>query len=160
MCIEGMIQFNKSKSAVLAKILSLWSGVRIDNPMMQSDWRVANPSVCLMGGIQTALLDKLLNEQHQQAGLAARFLLSCVEENSETTTKARRDCLGQEKGNLGGASVINNVLQKLDDSRENAHTVEYVGKAGLLIGEFEDSLKSKHKQGSEAENAAYPKLVT
>ena len=51
MCIEGMIQFNKSKSAVLAKILSLWSGVRIDNPMMQSDWRVANPSVCLMGGI-------------------------------------------------------------------------------------------------------------
>ena len=51
MCIEGMIQFNKSKSALLAKILSLWSGVRIDNPMMQSDWRVANPSVCLMGGI-------------------------------------------------------------------------------------------------------------
>ncbi len=51
MCIEGMVQFNKSNSAVLAKILSLWSGVRIDNPTMQSDWRVANPSVCLMGGI-------------------------------------------------------------------------------------------------------------
>ena len=62
---------------------------------MQSYWRVANPTVCLMDGIQTALLDKLLNEQHQQAGLAARFLLSCAEENSEKTTKARRDCLGQ-----------------------------------------------------------------
>ena len=51
MCIEGMVQFNKSNSAVLAKILSLWSGVRIDNPTMQSNWRVANLSVCLMGGI-------------------------------------------------------------------------------------------------------------
>ena len=56
--------------------------------------------------------------------------------------------------------MINNVLQKLDGIREDAHTVEYDGKAGLLIGEFENSLQSKHKQGSKAENAAYPKLVT
>ena len=42
MCIEGMDQFSKSKSAVMGKILSLWSGVRLDNPTMQSDWRVAN----------------------------------------------------------------------------------------------------------------------
>jgi len=96
-----------------------------------------------MGGIQTALLDKLLIEQHQQAGLAARFLLSYVEENSEITTKAERDCLGQEKGKLGGASLINNVLQKLVDSREDAHTLEYDGKAGLLMGAFEDFLKRK-----------------
>ena len=143
MYIEGMVQFNKSKSAVLAKILSLWSGVRLNNPTMQSDWRFANPSVCLMGGIQTALLDKLLIEQHQQAGLAARFLLSYVEENSEITTKAERDCLVQEKGKLGGASVINNILQKLVDSREDAHTLEYDGKAGLLMGAFEDFLKRK-----------------
>ena len=160
MCIEGMDQFSKSKSAVMGKILSLWSGVRLDNPTMQSDRRVANPYVCLMGGIQTALLDKLLNEQHQQAGLAARFLLSYVEENPEITIKVERDRLGQEKENLGGASVINNVLQKLVDSREDAHTVEYAGKAGLLMGEFEDSLKRKRKQGSDAENAVYPKLVT
>ncbi len=160
MCIEGMVQFNKSKSAVLAKILSLWSGVRLDNPTMQSDRRVANPYVCLMGGIQPALLDKLLNETHQQAGLAARFLLSFVEENPEITTKAERDRLGQEKERLGGSSLINNFLQRLVDNRDGAHTSQYDEKAGLLMGEFEDSLKRKRKQGSEAENAVYPKLVT
>ena len=160
MCIEGMDQFSKSKSAVMGKILSLWSGVRLDNPTMQSDRRVANPYVCLMGGIQPALLDKLLNEQHQQAGLAARFLLSFVEENPEITTKSERDRLGQEKENLGGSSLINNFLQRLVENRDGAHTSQYDEKAGLLMGEFEDSLKRKRKQGSEAENAVYPKLVT
>ena len=71
MCIDGMDQFSKSRSAVLAKILMLYNGDRFDNPTMMSDRRVTNPYVCLMGGIQPSLLDKLLNEQHQQAVLAA-----------------------------------------------------------------------------------------
>ena len=160
MCIEGMDQFSKSKSAVIAKILSLWTGIRLDNPTMKSDRRISNPYVCLMGGIQPALLDKLLNEQNQESGLAPRFLLSYVEENQEITTKEERDRLGREKQILGGTSVISNALQMLVDNREGAHTVCYDPKAGMLMGEFEDSLKRKRKRGSEAESAAYPKLVT
>ena len=71
---NGSIQQIKISSDGKDFIAMEW--IRLDNPTMQSDRRVANPYVCLMGGIQPALLDKLLNEQHQQAGLAARFLLS------------------------------------------------------------------------------------
>ena len=56
MCIDDMDQFSKSRSAVLAKILTLYNGDRFDNPTMMSDRRVANPYVCLMGGIQPSLL--------------------------------------------------------------------------------------------------------
>ena len=160
MCIDGMDQFSKSKSAVLAKILTLYNGDRFENPTMISDRRVANPYVCMMGGIQPSLLDKLLNEQHQQAGLAARFLLTYVEENSEITTKLERDRIGQQKLDLGGSRVIDQLLERLANNREISCTVQYGDRASLLMGEFEDLLRRKRKQGTEAEHAAYPKLVT
>ncbi len=160
MCIDGMDQFSKSRSAVLAKILTLYNGDRFDNPTMMSDRRVANPYVCLMGGIQPSLLDKLLNEQHQQAGLAARFLLAYVEENAEITTKSERDRIGQQKLSLGGSQVIDKILERLVNNRETPHVVHYDDRAGVLMGEFEDLLRRKRKQGTDAEQAAYPKLVT
>ena len=113
MCIDGMDQFSKSKSAVLAKILTLWNGNRFDNPTMMSDRRISHPYVCMMGGIQPSSLDKLLHEQHQQAGLAARFLLAYVEENAEITTKSERDRIGKLKLSLGGSRVIGQVLERL-----------------------------------------------
>ncbi|MEC7221636.1 MAG: DUF3987 domain-containing protein, partial [SAR324 cluster bacterium] len=160
MCIDGMDQFSKSKSAVLAKILTLWNGDRFDNPTMMSDRRISHPYVCLMGGIQPSLLVKLLNEQHQQAGLAARFLLAYVEENSEITTKSERDRIGQQKLDLGGSQVIDKILERLVNNRETPHVVHYYDRAGVLMGEFEDLLRQKRKQGTDAEHAAYPKLVT
>ena len=160
MCIDGMDQFSKSKSAVLAKILTLWNGDRFDNPTMMSDRRISHPYVCLMGGIQPSLLVKLLNEQHQQAGLAARFLLAYVEENSEITTKSERDRIGQQKLDLGGSQVIDKILERLVNNRETPHVVHYDDRAGVLMGEFEDLLRQKRKQGTDAEHAAYPKLVT
>ena len=76
---------------------------------MQSDTRVTNRYICLMGKIQPAMLDKLLNDQLQRAGLAARFLPSYGEKNWYITTKAERNHLGKKKERLEEASVINNV---------------------------------------------------
>lgn len=81
MCIERMDQFSKSKSAALGKIQSLSNEIKLDNTTMQSDTRVTNRYICLMGKIQPAMLDKLLNDQLQRAGLAARFLPSYGEKN-------------------------------------------------------------------------------
>jgi len=61
---------------------------------------------------------------------------------------------------VGGANVLNDVLNRLVSMRGTSTLVRYSPEAGQLMGEFEDSLRRKRKTATEALLVVYPKLVT
>ena len=83
--IDGLNQYKKSSGNDSPKLLSLWAGQRITNPVANDDRVLQRSYVPIGGGLQTDLLARIVNPAFESDGMAARFL-SQFPQPSQTET--------------------------------------------------------------------------
>ncbi len=72
--LDGLGQYKAGRGNDVAKLLSLWNGKSFSNPVTGQDRFIPSVYVPLAGGIQSDLLQRLINDSNTADGLAGRFL--------------------------------------------------------------------------------------
>ncbi|MEC8544157.1 MAG: DUF3987 domain-containing protein, partial [SAR324 cluster bacterium] len=164
--IDGLNQYKKSSGNDSPKLLSLWTGQRITNPVANDDRVLQRSYVPIGGGLQTDLLARIVNPAFEADGMAARFLFHFPQRSQTVTHPKDRDAIvnsitDQEK------REFSQTLQRLIDSRDGGKDqlgyikpIELTLEAHDLLQELQFELETDSRRAGPGLREAYPKLVS
>ena len=155
--LDGLNQY-KGKGNDRQKLLSLWNGNAFENPTTTSDRYIPSVFVPIAGGIQEAIVRKIINDVNTADGLAARFLFNYLVISKEPLSLDRKDEVQALLSKSLGNAVLKQIFDKLVAIRDIPRQVQMNLDAKKLLQNLERQLNIEGRRGSDDRFAAYKKL--
>ena len=156
--LNGLNQY-KGKGNDKQKLVTIFNGHSLENPTADSDRYIPNVFVPISGGIQEALVRKIINDSNTTDGLAGRFLFNHLLLQPVLTVEEKRkiyDLIARSKGK----DILTGIFHKLASVRDQSNQVLMNHYARDHLANYAHHLELEQRKGSDQAAAAYAKLRT